>query len=159
VNVNFGSNKILIYTAVFLTTVLLGSTLFLATKKLSFSGEYTEIDWFKLGELDYVSGNAPESLKNLDGKKVRVPGFMVPLEDNMRKVTTFLLVPSPQACIHVPPPPPNQMVLVEGREEQNIEVRSYVPIWTYGTLHIQKKRHQYGESTFQISVDRVENYQ
>lgn len=118
--------------------------------------EYKEVDWRKLGELDFVSGVASEDLKSSDGKKVKIPGFMVPLEDNSAHVTEFLLVPSPQACIHVPPPPPNQMVYVKmDNDKYRVE---YGPIWIYGTLQLTAKRHQYGESSFQMVGTFLEPY-
>lgn len=117
----------------------------------------TEVDWRALAELDYITGQAPDSLKSLDEKMVKIPGFMVPLEDNMKAVTTFLLVPSPQACIHVPPPPPNQMVLIEMEASSDTKIQ-YGPIWVYGTLHLKSKRHAYGESSFQLTGKAVEPY-
>ena len=48
----------------------------------------------------------------LDGQTVRMPGFILPTEFDGTAVTGFLLVPYFGACIHVPPPPPNQMVFV-----------------------------------------------
>lgn len=55
--------------------------------------------------------NAPV-VKALDGKSVSLPGFVVPLEGDSEVITEFLLVPYFGACIHVPPPPPNQIVHV-----------------------------------------------
>jgi hypothetical protein len=121
------------------------------------SGNYKEVDWQDLGELDYVSGSAPQKLKDLDGKDVRIPGFMVPLEDDSKAVKEFLLVPSPQACIHVPPPPPNQMVLVEMEEGSEATV-AYGPIWIYGTLSLKSKKHMYGESSFTMQGRKIEPY-
>lgn len=116
-----------------------------------------EIDWRLLGELDYVTGKASKELMALDGKLVRVPGFMVPLEDNQKEVSEFLLVPTPQACIHVPPPPPNQMVYAKVNIK-GLEV-AFGPIWIYGTLRLVSKRHMYGEASFEIETDKVESYQ
>ncbi|MGB1007610.1 MAG: DUF3299 domain-containing protein, partial [Thalassobaculaceae bacterium] len=48
----------------------------------------------------------------LDGQTVRLPGFVLPLTENGAAGDEFLLVPYVGACIHSPPPPPNQMVLV-----------------------------------------------
>ena len=47
-----------------------------------------------------------------DGQLVRVPGYIVPLEDFQAQTSRFLLVPYVGACIHSPPPPPNQIVAV-----------------------------------------------
>jgi len=121
-------------------------------------GSASEVNWRDLGELDYVSGESSTRLKSLDGKQVKVPGFMVPLEDNLRKVTQFLLVPTPQACIHVPPPPPNQMILVEMLDGHEVDV-NFGPIWIYGELKIFSINHQYGESSFVLKGIRIEPYQ
>jgi uncharacterized protein len=109
----------------------------------------TEINWRLLAQLDYMTGQTPAELEALDGKYVKVPGFMVPLEDESRKVTEFLLVPSPQACIHVPPPPPNQMVYVKMQGPGTNA--AYDPIWIFGTFHLKSQKHQYGEASFSMT--------
>jgi len=48
----------------------------------------------------------------LDGQIVRMPGYLLPLETSGKRVREFLLVPWVGACIHTPPPPPNQIVHV-----------------------------------------------
>jgi hypothetical protein len=119
--------------------------------------ESVEVDWRKLGELDYITGIASEDLKKLDGQIVRVPGFMVPLEDEVKSVTEFLLVPNPQACIHVPPPPSNQMVFVTVAKSAHQNVQ-FGPIWVYGKLKLSPKNHQYGEASFQLESLAIERY-
>ncbi len=47
-----------------------------------------------------------------NGEIVRIPGYMVPLETTRAGVSTFILVPYVGACIHVPPPPANQLIFV-----------------------------------------------
>ncbi|MEL7479526.1 MAG: DUF3299 domain-containing protein [Pseudomonadota bacterium] len=59
-------------------------------------------------------------VKELDGKSVSLPGFVVPLEGDSEVITEFLLVPYFGACIHVPPPPPNQIV--------HVKIKNGVPI-------------------------------
>src|SRR5690606_28513744 len=70
----------------------------------------------------------------LDGQRVRVPGFLVPLEYNARnQAVAFFLVPYFGACIPVPPPPPNQMVYI--RFPQGIDTSDelmYTPFWASG---------------------------
>ena len=56
----------------------------------------------------------------LNGQSVGLPGFVVPLEGDSEVITEFLLVPYFGACIHVPPPPPNQIV--------HVTVKGGVPI-------------------------------
>lgn len=115
-----------------------------------------EVDWRLLGQMDYLSNKASSELQELNGKQIKIPGFMVPLEDTQRKVTEFLLVPSPQACIHVPPPPPNQMVYV--KMKKGVDAAVGMPIWVYGEFKISTKRSQYGEVSFELSGDSVEEY-
>lgn len=51
-------------------------------------------------------------VRDHDGKRVRLAGYVVPLEFDGTRVTDFFLVPYVGACVHVPPPPPNQLVYV-----------------------------------------------
>jgi hypothetical protein len=148
--------KWFVTTVVFLLSVIAG-TLFLRSGNAGFSGQSSEVDWRTLGELDYLTGKAPDSLQALDGKIVKIPGFMVPLEDNQRNVAEFLLVPTPQACIHVPPPPPNQMVLIDMEKGHETDI-AYGPIWVYGKLMLKSKRHFYGESSYTMEGIKIEPY-
>jgi hypothetical protein len=50
--------------------------------------------------------------EELSGSEVKIPGFVIPLEGTDTLITEFLLVPYFGACIHVPPPPPNQIIYV-----------------------------------------------
>ncbi len=132
---------------------LLGVIFFVVTRQSALA---TEIDWRLLGEMDYVTGQVQGELKTLDGTRVRIPGFMVPLEDNARKVTEFLLVPTPQACIHVPAPPPNQMVHAKMKDEG--AATAFGPIWIHGVFKIVTTKSMYGDSAFEMTVDTIEPY-
>ena len=69
----------------------------------------------------------------LDGARVRMPGYLLPLEYEAEKVVEFLLVPWVGACIHTPPPAPNQIVHV--RLEEAIAYPGYFkPVWVVGVL-------------------------
>ncbi|WP_413558052.1 DUF3299 domain-containing protein [Bdellovibrio sp. HCB209] len=113
------------------------------------------LDWRTLGEMDYITGKSSAELQALDGKVVKIPGFMVPLEDDQRQVVEFLLVPSPQACIHVPAPPPNQMVYV--KMKKGVPAMQG-PLWLYGTLKLVTKKSMYGDASFEITGEAVEPY-
>lgn len=121
------------------------------------NGSGIEIDWRLLNQMDYITQNTPTEIKLLEGKRVKMPGFMVPLEDTARKVTEFLLVPTPQACIHVPPPPPNQMIYV--KMKNGVESKQGVPIWVYGNFKVNTVKSQYGEVSFEMEGEEVEDYQ
>lgn len=119
------------------------------------NGAGTEVDWRMLGKMDYVSGASTVELRALNTKLVKIPGFMVPLEDTQKSVTEFLLVPSPQACIHVPAPPPNQMVYVKMKKGAEV---AFGPIWVYGTLNLVTQKSMYGEASFELIGDSIEPY-
>lgn len=124
---------------------------------LSRGGSLTgiEVDWRLLGEMDYITGKSSSELQALNGKSVKIPGFMVPLEDDQRSVKEFLLVPSPQACIHVPPPPPNQMVYVRMKRGADAVMG---PIWVYGTLNLVTQKSMYGDASFELVGEGIEPY-
>lgn len=136
---------------------ILGGVLYYSAQPSKLSGQGVEVDWRLLGEMDYITGKSPQELQKLNHKLIKVPGFMVPLEDNMKLVTEFLLVPTPQACIHVPAPPPNQMVYVKMRSAKGAEV-PMGPIWVYGELNLVTKKSMYGDASFEILGDYVEPY-
>ena len=77
-------------------------------------------------------------VKDLNGKKVRLPGYMLPLEMSGSKVSEFLLVPYIGACIHVPPPPPNQIVFVKTASKKGYNSNQlWDPVWVTGVISVQ----------------------
>jgi uncharacterized protein len=116
------------------------------------------VDWRMLRTLDYRTGEMPAELKALDGKEVRIPGFMVPLEDWAEEATEFLLVPFFGACIHVPPPPPNQLVYVEMANRRKAKVNMYDPVWVVGRLKIDMMESVYGAVGFQLTGMEIKPY-
>ena len=144
-----------IFAALLIFSAAVGGGIYFLSK--SGHGNGIEVDWRLLGQMDYLSNKPSSELQKIDGQLVKIPGFIVPLEDSNRQVTEFLLVPSPQACIHVPPPPPNQMVYV--KMKKGIEALVGAPVWVYGELKITTKRSQYGEVSFELIGNTVEPYQ
>ena len=117
-----------------------------------------EVTWLLLAELNYRTGEKSEELAALDGKLVKVPGFTVPLEDFASSATEFLLVPYVGACIHVPPPPPNQLVYIEMDEGKRAKMDGWNPVWVEGVLSIEMTESVYGDVGFSISGHRVYPY-
>ena len=77
-------------------------------------------------------------VENLNATSIKIPGYLLPLEFSSRTVTEFLLVPWVGACIHTPPPPPNQIVHVVLEDGNGYESRSiYEPVWVAGELFTQ----------------------
>lgn len=69
----------------------------------------------------------------LDGKLVRLPGYLLPLEFSGKQVTEFLLVPWVGACVHTPPPPPNQIVHV--KSDKPFELKGmFDAVWVTGRM-------------------------
>jgi len=115
------------------------------------------ITWDLLQTLNFADGSMSEQLRALNGKRVRVPGFIVPLDDFQDVVKEFLLVPYYGACVHTPPPPPNQIVLVRMKSGKQ-KVSLFEPVWIEGVLAIKQYKSIYGSVGFQISGERVSPY-
>jgi uncharacterized protein len=84
-------------------------------------------------QITALEKSAPLSglVSTFNGRQVRIAGFVVPLNFDQTEVNEFLLVPFVGACIHVPPPPPNQMILV--RSHEPVEIGGlYDPVWVTG---------------------------
>lgn len=108
------------------------------------------IDWRMLGSLDLNSGKAPPALAALNGKLVKLASFIVPLEDDMQQADEFLLVPYFGACVHTPPPPPNQMVYVKMQGRKTVKIGWWDPVMFEGILHLKQVESPYGASYFEM---------
>ena len=98
-------------------------------------------------------------IQGFDGKAIRIPGFIVPLAQNEDKeVTRFFIVPYFGACLHMPPPPPNQILYVES--EQGITLENlYDPYWFEGVVSIEQKVDAMGTSAYSLSLDNYALYE
>lgn len=92
-----------------------------------------------LEELDVyfatVEENNSRLVQALDGKDVRIPGYVLPTEFSGSKVVEFLLVPYVGACVHTPAPPPNQLVHVKvdvGFSSEGL----FAPVWVTGKMQV-----------------------
>lgn len=98
-------------------------------------------------------------VKALDGLLVRLPGYLVPLETaSDGRVREFLLVPYFGACIHVPPPPANQIVHVRNEPGVQLEVL-YQPYWVEGKLQVEHTSSKLAEAGYRMSTSKVYPYQ
>lgn len=91
----------------------------------------------------------------MNGKSIRLGGYPVPLETDAKGHSTlFFLVPYPGACIHVPPPPPNQMVLV--RYPKGLKLDDiYAPLWVEGTLKVEKISNDLADAAYAMDAAKV----
>jgi hypothetical protein len=102
---------------------------------------------------------------SVDGQVVRLPGYVLPLEFSGKQVTEFLLVPWVGACIHTPPPPPNQIVHVVADKPFDVS-GMYDAVWVTGRMAARagKKSLQLVDGSadidigYAIAAARVEPY-
>jgi hypothetical protein len=100
--------------------------------------------------------NAPTN-NAMDGKPIRIPGYVVPLEEGKSGMTEFLLVPYFGACIHSPPPPSNQIIHVRPREPAK-GVKSMDAVWISGTLKTLRSDTFMGASGYRLEAVGIEIY-
>jgi hypothetical protein len=129
-----------------------------------------EIETLELEKLDDADPRAMEALERLKamwnnapsnpgivGKPIRLAGFMVPLEYGKKSVKEFLLVPYFGACIHVPPPPANQIIHVQ--TDRPVRVKTYMDaVWIEGRLELASIRTDMGDAGYRMRAIKVEPY-
>lgn len=115
-----------------------------------------DIRWETFYKFDYETGKGPKELMDLDGKLVKVPGYIVPLTENAAMIKEFILVPDSLPCVHVPPPS-NLIANVVLRNALPADEVSN-PSWVIGIFKIEKTEHQYGGSSFSIDAIGLEDF-
>lgn len=90
----------------------------------------------------------------MDGKRVRLAGYVTPVGFD-EKDPRFLLVPELGACIHVPPPPANQIVYVP---KVDGEAKMFEPVWVTGTLKAAPVATILADVGYQLVDAKVEPY-
>ncbi len=95
----------------------------------------------------------------LDGQQIKIPGYIVPLEVNEQgRTTEFLLVPYYGACIHVPPPPSNQIVHVTS--ELGVKVDElYQPYWVEGPMQVKDSTSELADAGYQLAAQKIYVYE
>ena len=92
-----------------------------------------------------------------DGQTVRLPGFVVPLDFRSFELTSFILVPYVGACVHVPPPPANQLVFVTTETPYEL-VGLFAPIRVTGNFRTADMSTELAEIGYTMSADKIEAY-
>lgn len=150
----------------------------LVAPKTAFAATPREIMWDDLippglpyaeiigeGELDEVNdtwnpiydANATKLNDALDGAYIRMPGFIIPLDISARGVTEFMLVPYVGACIHTPPPPANQLVMVNAQTPWPDD-QLWDPVWVTGKMSTQLQTTSLGQAGYSILASEMEVY-
>lgn len=104
-----------------------------------------------------TAGRSAPVVPALDGQQVKIPGFVVPLDFEGRELTEFLLVPYFGACIHVPPPPANQIVYVKTAKPYS-PGEMFDPVWVQGTLRTQAHWNDVGDAGYTLEATAIEVY-
>jgi uncharacterized protein len=99
-------------------------------------------------------GPAPV-VEGLDGKRVHIGGYIVPLDFAATTIKEFLLVPFVGACIHVPAPPSNQIIYV--KTEKGFDVQgSFDAVYVTGMLKVASTATGLAEAGYSIEAEKVE---
>lgn len=151
----------------------------LATPRVAFSSTAREITWDDLippgvpyseiigeGELDEVNdtwnpiydANGTKLNEALDGVYIKMPGFIIPFDVSAEGVTEFMLVPYTGACIHTPPPPANQLVMVNA-ETPWPDDNLWDPVWVTGVMRTQLQSTELGQTGYSIKAELMEIYE
>ncbi len=118
------------------------------------------------GEMDVLNdvwnpvydANATKLNETLNGAYIRMPGFIIPFDVSAKGVTSFMLVPYVGACIHTPPPPANQLVMVDSKTPWPSD-QLWDPVWVTGTMRTQLQSTDLGQTGYAISADLMEIYE
>ncbi|MDX9716585.1 MAG: DUF3299 domain-containing protein [Thauera sp.] len=158
----------------------------LAAPASAAAGEYREISWDDLIpadwnpegflgslNLDALQDEDPRAMEamqrlreewdraplveRLAGAQVRIPGFLVPLESDGEQIREFLLVPYFGACVHVPPPPANQLIHVIP-DKPVPGAWNMLPVWVNGVMEVGRMDSEMGVAGYQLRALRVEEY-
>ncbi len=94
---------------------------------------------------------------DFNGQIVRIPGYMVPLDTSGAGVTAFILVPYVGACIHVPPPPANQLVFVTAPEPYSSS-GLFEAVNVTGMFGTASTRTQLADVAYALSAEKIEPF-
>jgi hypothetical protein len=147
-----------------------------ATPNLSTgSSDEREIDWLELlppedlkaltemAEVDHTGQmEMPQAISSvktvaaMNGARGKVPGYLVPIAfDENQRVTEMFLVPYFGACVHVPPPPPNQLIYI--KPENPIELGNlWDAYWVHGTVRSSLTENAMATAAYSLDLDRLE---
>ena len=147
------------------------------TPQLAWAEEYIDLDWKDLvpkgeaiippmlqGLIDHeqapLRNQQPQSSgvrTDLNGQIVRLPGFIVPIDYSGTGVIAFILVPFVGACVHVPPPPANQLVFVTTQEPYESS-GMFEPVNVVGMFGVSSMSTQLADIAYALSADRIEPF-
>ncbi len=158
-------------------SILAGLAATTLTPQLASAEEVIDLDWSDLlpqnetyipnglrGLVDHenapLSSQQPESSgvrTDWNGKIVRLPGFIVPIDHRGEGIVAFILVPYVGACVHVPPPPANQLVFVTTGSPYDSK-GMFEPVNVTGMFGVSAISTQLARIGYALSAERIEPY-
>ena len=94
----------------------------------------------------------------LDGQRVRIGGYVLPFDFGAsNEISRFLLVPFIGACIHVPPPPPNQLIYVSTDEPVQI-TGIWDPVFAEGIMRTDRQDNALGDAAYTLELISLSPY-
>lgn len=118
------------------------------------------------GEIDFDNDrwkpeydeNANQMNPELDDSDIRIPGYMLPVDVDAEGVHGFILVPYAGACVHTPPPPPNQVVYVTTQTPWRSDSMWDV-VWVEGRMAIKQQSTDLAEIGYELTADQIELFE
>jgi len=101
--------------------------------------------------------NATKLNPTLDGAYIKMPGFIIPIDLSTDGVTHFVLVPYVGACLHTPPPPPNQLVSVTTQTPWPHN-DLWEAVWVTGRMQHELQSTEVAETGYALTADAMETY-
>lgn len=132
----------------------------MALGRLGFLKDGTEAADRAMEKLRRKWDEAPIVRKHL-GQSIRIPGYVVPLDADRSKQREFLLVPYFGACIHTPPPPANQIILVSPNSQTKMKnlPESMATVWVHGVLEEARVTTSQGVTGYRLVASAVLPYE
>jgi hypothetical protein len=93
----------------------------------------------------------------VEDQAIRIPGYVVPLDESKAGMREFLLVPYLGACIHTPPPPANQIIHVK-TDKPAKGLRMMDAIWLSGRIRSFRSDTAMGVSGYRMEAAGIEPY-
>lgn len=102
--------------------------------------------------------NASKLNADLNGALIKIPGYIIPFDQTSLGVSSFMLVPYVGACIHTPPPPPNQLIFVTSDypwSQDNL----WDPVWVSGKIRHDTQVTEIAETGYALLASKIEVYE
>ncbi|USE38798.1 DUF3299 domain-containing protein [Endozoicomonas sp. SCSIO W0465] len=114
----------------------------------------------QLEAIDYIVELGKIPVESMDQQRVKIPGYLVPLNIGKdQSATELLLVPTLGACIHVPPPPPNQTIFVRYDQGITVTEAGYTPYWLEGVIRVENHTSEYTDVVYAITVESIKAFE